>query len=130
MMIAVPLAGEFNFYPFDDTFRVSLGTPVFFLFLLWKRGIHPNILGILTGMSVFVFRFLLAVGIQDISVEEAMYFLLRHVRIRISLDEIERTARSTVCDWVFRGNDRTFCKRIGNGDSFFLGKSGHILACH
>ncbi|KAB2487364.1 sensor histidine kinase [Priestia endophytica] len=73
MMIAVPLAGEFNFYPFDDTFRVSLGTPVFFLFLLWKRGIHPNILGILTGISVFVFRFLLAVGIQDISVEEAMY---------------------------------------------------------
>ncbi|MCF2132485.1 ATP-binding protein, partial [Strepomyces sp. STD 3.1] len=73
MMIAVPLAGEFNFYPFDDTFRVSLGTPVFFLFLLWKRGIHPNIVGILIGMSVFVFRFSLSVGLQDISVEEAMY---------------------------------------------------------
>ncbi|MFP3728461.1 sensor histidine kinase [Priestia filamentosa] len=73
MMIAVPLAGELNFYPFDDTFRVSLGTPVFFLFLLWKRGMHPNIVGILTGMSVFVFRFLLAVGIRDISIEEAMY---------------------------------------------------------
>ncbi|QGQ44620.1 ATP-binding protein [Metabacillus sediminilitoris] len=73
MMIAVPLAGEFKFYPFDDTFRVSLGTPAFFLFLLWGRGIHPNIAGMLTGMSVFVFRFLLAVGIRDISVEEAMY---------------------------------------------------------
>lgn len=73
MMIAVPLAGEFKFYPFDDTFRVSLGTPVFFLFLLWGMGIHPIIAGILTGMSVFVFRFLLAVGIRDISVDEAMY---------------------------------------------------------
>lgn len=73
MMIAVPLAGEFKFYPFDDTFRVSFGTPVFFLFLLWGRRIHPNIAGILTGMSVFLFRFLLAVGIRDISVEEAMY---------------------------------------------------------
>ncbi|MFD6208916.1 sensor histidine kinase [Peribacillus sp. NPDC060253] len=72
-MIAVPLAGEFKFYPFDDTFRVSLGTPIFFLFLLWGRGIHPIIAGILTGMSVFVFRFSLAVGIRDISVEEAMY---------------------------------------------------------
>ncbi|MFD6442055.1 ATP-binding protein [Peribacillus sp. NPDC060186] len=73
IMIAVPLAGEFKFYPFDNTFRVSLGTPVFFLFLLWGRGIHPIIAGILTGMSVFVFRFSLAVGIRDISVEEAMY---------------------------------------------------------
>ncbi|MGE7904775.1 sensor histidine kinase [Peribacillus sp. NPDC094092] len=73
IMIAVPLAGEFKFYPFDGTFRVSLGTPVFFLFLLWGRGIHPIIAGILTGMSVFVFRFSLAVGIRDISVEEAMY---------------------------------------------------------
>ncbi|AMM94505.1 sensor histidine kinase [Peribacillus simplex] len=76
IMIAVPLAGEFKFYPFDDTFRVSLGTPVFFLFLLWGRGINPNIAGILTGMSVFVFRFSLAVGIRDISVEEAMYLHL------------------------------------------------------
>ncbi|TKH08379.1 sensor histidine kinase [Peribacillus simplex] len=73
IMIAVPLAGEFKFYPFDGTFRVSLGTPVFFLFLLWGRGIHPIIAGILTGMSVFVFRFSMAVGIRDISVEEAMY---------------------------------------------------------
>ncbi|MDO7487560.1 sensor histidine kinase [Peribacillus frigoritolerans] len=73
IMIAVPLAGEFKFYPFDDTFRVSLGTPVFFLFLLWGRGIHPIIAGIVTGMGVFFFRFSMAVGIRDISVEDAMY---------------------------------------------------------
>ena len=73
IMIAVPLAGEFKFYPFDDTFRVSLGTPVFFLFLLWGRSIHPIIAGIVTGMSVFFLRFSLAVGIRDISVEDAMY---------------------------------------------------------
>ena len=73
IMIAVPLAGELKFYPFGDTFRVSLGTPVFFLFLLWERRIHPNIAGILTGMSVFAFRFLLAVGVRDLSVGEAIY---------------------------------------------------------
>jgi two-component system sensor histidine kinase YcbA len=72
MMIAVPLAGEFKFYPFDDTFRVSLGTAAFFLFLLWGTVVHPIIAGILTGMSVLVFRFLLAVGIQDLSVENAV----------------------------------------------------------
>ncbi|MFJ7990605.1 sensor histidine kinase [Peribacillus frigoritolerans] len=73
IMIAVPLAGEFKFYPFDDTFRVSLGTPVFFLFLLWGRSIHPVIAGIVTGVSVFFLRFSLAVGIRDLSVEDAMY---------------------------------------------------------
>ncbi|MEY2196023.1 sensor histidine kinase [Neobacillus sp. BF23-41] len=73
MMITVPLAGEFKFYPFNDAFRVSLGTPAFFLFLLLGRGIHPIIVGILTGTSVFVFRFLLAVIIRDIPVEDAIY---------------------------------------------------------
>ncbi|MED4695157.1 sensor histidine kinase [Peribacillus frigoritolerans] len=73
IMIAVPLAGEFKFYPFDDTFRVSLGTPVFFLFLLWGSSIHPIIAGIVTGVSVFFLRFSLAVGIRDISVEDAIY---------------------------------------------------------
>lgn len=73
IIIAVPLAGEFKFYPFDDTFRVSLGTPVFFLFLLWGRSIHPIIAGIVTGVSVFFLRFSLSVGIRDISVEDAMY---------------------------------------------------------
>ncbi|WP_052737744.1 sensor histidine kinase [Bacillus sp. SA1-12] len=76
MMIAVPLAGEFKFYPFDDTFRVSLGTPVFFLFLLWGKRMHPILAGILAGTSVFAFRFFLAVGIRDISIEEGMYLHL------------------------------------------------------
>lgn len=73
LMITVPLAGEFKFYPFNDAFRVSLGTPAFFLFLLLGRGIHPNIAGILTGTCVFVFRFFLAVLISDIPVDEAFY---------------------------------------------------------
>lgn len=73
MMITVPLAGELKFYPFGDAFRVSLGTPVFFLFLLWGRGVHPYVSGILTGTSVLAFRFLLAVGLRDITMEEAVY---------------------------------------------------------
>ncbi|MGM7724444.1 sensor histidine kinase, partial [Metabacillus sp. Hm71] len=76
MMIAVPLAGEFKFYPFDDTFRVSLGTPVFFLFLLWGKRVHAILAGILTGTSVFALRFFLAVGFRDISLDEALYLHL------------------------------------------------------
>lgn len=59
MLITIPIAGEFRIYPFHDDFRVSLGTPLFFLFLLWIKKISPLVSGILVGISVFLFRFLL-----------------------------------------------------------------------
>ncbi|MGM2834699.1 ATP-binding protein, partial [Bacillus cereus group sp. Bce025] len=34
LMVVVPIAGELNFHPFNDTFRVSFGTPLFFFLLL------------------------------------------------------------------------------------------------
>ncbi|MGM0831141.1 MAG: ATP-binding protein [Bacillota bacterium] len=58
MMFFVPLAGEIHFYPINETFRVSLGPPTLFLFLLFlrKTGIIP---GFLTAILVVFFRMLL-----------------------------------------------------------------------
>lgn len=59
VLIAVPLAGELKLYPFGDDVRVSLGTPIFFLFLLWSRQLQPILSGISVGASVVLFRVLL-----------------------------------------------------------------------
>lgn len=59
MAISVPLAGEFNFYPFEGDLRVSLGTPVFFLLLLWSKKTHPVVAGFLVGIAVVAFRIFL-----------------------------------------------------------------------
>ncbi|HJV45596.1 MAG TPA: sensor histidine kinase [Bacillota bacterium] len=56
MIVTVPLAGELKFYPLDDPFRVSLGTPTFFFFLLWIRKIPTVLSGLLVGISVLAFR--------------------------------------------------------------------------
>ncbi|CAM3282594.1 sensor histidine kinase [Brevibacillus invocatus] len=57
MLIAVPVAGELKFHPFQDDFRVSFGTTAFFFFLLWLR---PSLLaGMLTGAVVVLFRCML-----------------------------------------------------------------------
>lgn len=57
MLIAVPIAGELKFHPFQDDFRVSFGTTAFFFFLLWLR---PSLLaGLLTGAVVVLFRCML-----------------------------------------------------------------------
>lgn len=56
MMITVPLAGELKFHPFNDTFRVSLGTPVFFFFLLWIRKVPLTFFGFMVGILVVLFR--------------------------------------------------------------------------
>ncbi|MGG4440458.1 ATP-binding protein [Brevibacillus fortis] len=57
MLIAVPIAGELKFHPFQDDFRISFGTTAFFFFLLWLR---PSLLaGILTGLIVVLFRIVL-----------------------------------------------------------------------
>ncbi|MGG4146055.1 sensor histidine kinase [Paenibacillus algorifonticola] len=63
MVISVPIAGELNFYPFHNDFRVSLGTPAFFLFLLWLRSPSPLVSGIIVGAAVTFFRTGLEVAI-------------------------------------------------------------------
>ncbi|WP_245947635.1 ATP-binding protein [Bacillus taeanensis] len=59
MLIAVPLAGELSFYPFEGDFRVSFGTPIFFFFLLWLRKMNRVLAGLLVGVFVVLFRILL-----------------------------------------------------------------------
>lgn len=56
MLIAVPIAGELKFHPFQDDFRVSFGTTAFFFFLLWLRKIPAYVSGVLTGCLVVLFR--------------------------------------------------------------------------
>ena len=59
MLILVPLAGEPKFHPFGgdfSAFRVSFGSPVFLLFLLWIRRIPLPLAGLATGCSVVLFR--------------------------------------------------------------------------
>ncbi|WP_459501364.1 ATP-binding protein [Bacillus sp. C1] len=56
LMLIVPIAGELNFHPFNDTFRVSFGTPIFFFLLLFLRKIPAVLAGTLAGLSVVGFR--------------------------------------------------------------------------
>lgn len=56
LMIIIPIAGELNFHPFDNIFRVSFGTPIFFFSLLYFRKIPPVVMGLFVGASVFIFR--------------------------------------------------------------------------
>lgn len=56
MLVAVPLAGEVKFYPFPVDFRMSLGTPVFFFFLLLLDKIHPIGSGLASGLCVTLYR--------------------------------------------------------------------------
>lgn len=60
LAVAVPIAGEMKFFPLEGDMRVSLGTPVFFFFLLLSRKLHPLIAGLVTGTAVVTFRIFLA----------------------------------------------------------------------
>ncbi|SFE81731.1 two-component system, sensor histidine kinase YcbA [Paenibacillus algorifonticola] len=73
MVISVPIAGELNFYPFHNDFRVSLGTPTFFLFLLWLRSPSPLVSGLLVGAAVTFFRTGLEVAIGPLWSWEAAF---------------------------------------------------------
>ena len=62
MLILVPLAGEPKIHPFTGdlaTFRVSFGSPIFLLFLLWLRNIPFVVSGFCVGITVMFFRIFL-----------------------------------------------------------------------
>jgi two-component system sensor histidine kinase YcbA len=59
MIILVPVTGEFKFYPLQEPFRVSFGPTVFFFLLLFLKQNRIIFAGILTGISVDVFRMLM-----------------------------------------------------------------------
>ena len=54
--IIVTFAGEVKFYPFHGSFRIGLGIPIFFLYLLWARKIPAILAGIIVGIFVVTFR--------------------------------------------------------------------------
>lgn len=54
--IFITLAGELKFYPFQGSFRIGLGIPIFFLFLLWTRKIPAIMAGCIVGIFVVIFR--------------------------------------------------------------------------
>lgn len=59
MLILVPLAGEPQFHPFTGDFaefRVSFGSPIFLLFLLWLSSFPRLFTGAAAGIAVMVFR--------------------------------------------------------------------------
>lgn len=66
---AVPIAGEMKFFPLEGDMRVSLGTPVFFFFLLWSRKLHPLLAGLITGTAVVTFRIFL----YSLSIDTPIY---------------------------------------------------------
>lgn len=62
MILIVPLAGELKFYPFEGqfhSFRVSFGSPAFLFFLLWLRSTSFILSGLISGLSVLIFRMIL-----------------------------------------------------------------------
>lgn len=71
MLMLVPLAGQLYFHPFNDSFRVSFGTPTFFFSLLLLRRIHPVISGLSAGTMVVLFRILLDVSFYSYGFTEA-----------------------------------------------------------
>lgn len=76
MIITVALAGELKFYPFHDDYRISLGTAVFFFFLLWVDEISPILCGVLVGGFIVIFR--LALGFLTNHSEQFIVALQHH----------------------------------------------------
>lgn len=59
MLLIVPLAGEPRIHPFGNefsSFRVSFGSPMFLLFLLWIRNVPMAVSGLAVGLAVVLFR--------------------------------------------------------------------------
>ena len=70
MLLLVPLAGEPKFHPFTGdlaSFRVSFGSPLFLLFLLWLRNVPFVLSGLCVGLAVTIFRIFLDLWTTTIS---------------------------------------------------------------
>ena len=65
MVIMVPIAGEFKFFPLNDQFRVSFGPTIFFFLLLFLNQNKIIIAGIMTSVSIGLFRLVLDLSQLD-----------------------------------------------------------------
>lgn len=78
MLVLVPLAGEPKIHPFAgelSIFRVSFGSPIFLLFLLWIRNTSFILSGFCVGLSVTIFRMGLDLILNDMNFSAS--FVLR-----------------------------------------------------
>ena len=76
MLIMVPLAGEPKIHPFTgdfESFRVSFGSPVFLLFLLWLQAFPRLFTGFMAGLAVMFFRTWLDVSFGGAIFADALY---------------------------------------------------------
>ena len=76
MLVMVPLAGEPKIHPFTGdfaSFRVSFGSPVFLLFLLWLQAFPRLFTGIMAGLAVMLFRTWLDVSFAGVPFSPALY---------------------------------------------------------
>lgn len=55
-ILLVPVLGEFKFFPFHDSFRISLGTPIFFFWLLFTHRMPMILPTFIVGIVVVSFR--------------------------------------------------------------------------
>lgn len=76
MMISVPAAGELKIYPFSEAFRIGLGPPVMFFFLLFLKKEFILRAGFLTASAVLLFR--TGIDLVMFHHESILLSLLRH----------------------------------------------------
>lgn len=67
-VIAITLIGELYFYPFHGSFRFSAGVVAFSLMLLLIDDFNIIILAVYTGITVFVFRFIIEYLSTDVEI--------------------------------------------------------------
>ncbi|SMP32906.1 two-component system, sensor histidine kinase YcbA [Laceyella tengchongensis] len=56
VVLAVPLAGEYNVHPFQDDYRVSMSIPIYFFAILWIRQYSPLTIGLAVSIAVVAWR--------------------------------------------------------------------------
>jgi two-component system sensor histidine kinase YcbA len=114
MLILVPIAGEVKFHPFAGGFayfQVSLGSPIFLLFLLWLHKFPRLLLGCAAGTAVIGFRIFLELY-SGMAVAEAFslhlsnffyyfFYALFFALPRRSCHSIYEQARDIACWAVF-----------------------------
>lgn len=75
MLLLVPLAGEPKIHPFGgdlSSFRVSFGSPIFLLFLLWIKNTSFILSGFCVGLAVSAFRIALDCTLSDMSFSSSL----------------------------------------------------------
>lgn len=110
MLLLVPLAGEPKIHPFSGelaSFRVSFGSPLFLLFLLWLRNTSFVLSGFCVGLSVAIFRICLDLTGSDLSLASSLqlrgptffYYLVYAASFRLPRTETRYHKALQIAGW-------------------------------